>query len=122
MRSIDIHAHLMPQSFWKTVEQGGQWYGVSFEPGDPLGFTVSQGKRDPVTNPKLRSTPEERLKDMDAQDIDVQVVSIATPLFGYYLEPAQGLQLAREVNDEVASMTRQWPQRFAGWLRYQSRM
>jgi aminocarboxymuconate-semialdehyde decarboxylase len=104
----------MPECFWKTVEKGEEWYGVRYEPGDPLGFTVSQGKRDPVSNPKLRSTPEERLKDMDAQGVEVQVVSIATPLFGYYLEPAQGLQLAREVNDEIASMTRQWPQRLAG--------
>src|SRR5919106_2882473 len=104
----------MPQCFWKTVEKGGEWYGVRYEPGDPLEFTVSQGKRDPVSNPMLRSTPEERLKDMDAQGVEVQVVSIATPLFGYHLEPAQGLQLAREVNDEIASMTRQWPQRFAG--------
>lgn len=114
MRSIDIHAHLMPQCFWKAVEKGGEWYGVRYEPGNPLGFTVSQGKRDPVSNPKLRSTPEERLNDMDAQGVEVQVVSIATPLFGYHLEPARGLQLAREVNDEIASMTRQWPQRFAG--------
>src|SRR2546427_10173496 len=51
---------------------------------------------------------------MDAQGIDVQVVSIHTPLFGYHLEPAQGRQLARDVNDEIAAMTRQWPRRFAG--------
>jgi aminocarboxymuconate-semialdehyde decarboxylase len=51
---------------------------------------------------------------MDAQGVDVQVVSIHTPLFSYHLEPAQGRQLAREVNDEIAAMTRQWPQRFVG--------
>ena len=51
---------------------------------------------------------------MDAQGVDVHVVSIATPLLGYHLEPAQGLQLARDVNDEIASMVRRWPQRFAG--------
>jgi aminocarboxymuconate-semialdehyde decarboxylase len=36
------------------------------------------------------------------------------PLVGYHLEPAQGRQLAREVNDEIAAMTKQWPERFAG--------
>jgi aminocarboxymuconate-semialdehyde decarboxylase len=51
---------------------------------------------------------------MDAQGVDVQVVSVHTPLFGYELEPAQGRQLARDVNDEIAAMTRQWPRRFAG--------
>jgi aminocarboxymuconate-semialdehyde decarboxylase len=114
MRTIDIHAHLMPQCLWKTVDAGREWHGVRYEPGEGLGYIVRQGKRSPVQSPKLRFTPEERLKDMDAQGVDVQVVSIHTPFFGYDLEPAQGRQLAREVNDEIAAMTRQWPQRFAG--------
>ena len=67
-----------------------------------------------MLTPKLRFTPEERLRDMDEQGVDVQVISVATPLFGYYLDAAQGRQLAREVNDEIAAMTRQWPTRFAG--------
>jgi len=67
-----------------------------------------------VTSPKVRFTPEERLADMDAQGVDVQVVSIHTPLLGYHLEPGEGRRLAREVNDEIAEMTRQWPRRFAG--------
>jgi len=114
MRSIDIHAHLMPQCFWKTVDAGQAWYSIRHEPGPGLGFTVSGGKRSPMSTPKLRFTPEERLKDMDEQGVDVQVVSIALPLVGYHLDPAQGRQLARDVNDEIAAMTRQWPQRFAG--------
>jgi aminocarboxymuconate-semialdehyde decarboxylase len=114
MRSIDIHAHLMPQCFWKTVDARQAWYGIRYEPGDGGGFTVSQGRRSPVPTPKLRFTLEERLKDMDEQGVDVHVVSIALPLVGYHLEPAQGRQLARDVNDEIAAMTRQWPQRFAG--------
>jgi len=99
MRSIDIHAHLMPQCLWRTVDSGGDWYGMRF---------------DRVPTPKVRFTPEERLRDMDTQGVDVQVVSIHTPLFGYGLEPALGRRLARDVNDEIAAMTRQWPARFAG--------
>jgi aminocarboxymuconate-semialdehyde decarboxylase len=51
---------------------------------------------------------------MDEQKVDVQVISVATPLFGYYLDTTQARQLAREVNDDIAAMTRQWPDRFAG--------
>ncbi len=51
---------------------------------------------------------------MDEQDTEVQVVSIHTQILGYYLEPSAGVARAREENDEIASMTRQWPQRFAG--------
>jgi aminocarboxymuconate-semialdehyde decarboxylase len=114
MRSIDIHAHLMPQSLWKTVDAGQAWHGFRLEPGRGLGAVVRGGKRIGVQTPKLRFTPEERLKDMDEQGVEVQVVSIHTPLFSYDVDAAQAQQLAREVNDEIASMTRQWPQRFAG--------
>ncbi len=62
----------------------------------------------------MRFTPEERLKDMDEQDTEVQVVSIHTQILGYHLEPSACVAQAREVNDEIASMTRLWPQRFAG--------
>ena len=114
MRTIDIHAHLMPQCFWNAVNGGGDWYGMTYEPEPGNGVTVSNGKRDGVTNPMLRSTPEERIRDMDRQGVDVQLVSVATPMFGYHLAAEHGLRLAQEVNAEIASMTRQWPERFAG--------
>ncbi|PWU17016.1 MAG: amidohydrolase [Candidatus Rokuibacteriota bacterium] len=114
MRSIDVHAHLVPQCFWQTVAAGKEWYGMRWEPGDGLGFTVTRGRRSGVSSPKVRFAPEERLRDMDAQGVDMQVVSIHMPLVGYDVDAAQGRQLARDVNDEIAAMTRQWPQRFAG--------
>jgi hypothetical protein len=89
MRTIDIHAHLMPQCLWKTVDAGQAWYGIRYEPGAGLGATVRDGKRSPIQTPKLRFTPEERLQDMDAQGVDVQVISIHTPFFGYDLDPAE---------------------------------
>jgi aminocarboxymuconate-semialdehyde decarboxylase len=114
MRTIDIHAHLVPRSAWQAAESRREWYGFRHEPGDGIGSFVGGGKRIPFTSPKVRLTPEERLKDMDAQGVDVQVVSIHTPFFGYHLDPAQGRALAREVNDEIAAMARRWPRRFAG--------
>ena len=114
MRTIDVHAHLMPQCLWRTVTAGRDWYGSRLEPDAGLGTMVTGGKRSRVQSPKLRFSPEERLADMDAQGVDMQVVSIHTPLFSYHLDAAQGKQLARDVNDEIAGMTRQWPTRFAG--------
>jgi aminocarboxymuconate-semialdehyde decarboxylase len=114
MRTIDIHAHLVPQSLWRAVEAGVPWHGYRHEPGDGLGTVVGGGRRIQFNSPKVRFTPEERLADMDAQGVDVQVISIHTPIFGYHLDAAGGRALAREVNDEIAGMTRQWPRRFAG--------
>jgi aminocarboxymuconate-semialdehyde decarboxylase len=114
MRTIDIHAHLVPRSLWQAADARKDWYGFRHEPGDGVGTMVGDGKRTHFASSKVRFTPEERLKDMDAQGVDVQVISIHTPFFGYHLDPAQGRQLARDVNDEIAAMARQWPRRFAG--------
>jgi aminocarboxymuconate-semialdehyde decarboxylase len=114
MKTIDIHAHLVPRSLWQAADARREWYGFRHEPGDGVGTMVGDGKRTHFASPKVRFTPEERLKDMDAQGVDVQVISIHTPFFGYHLDAAQGRQLARDVNDEIAAMARQWPQRFAG--------
>ena len=114
MRTIDIHAHLVPQSLWRAIEAGREWYGYRHQAGEGLGIVTGGGKRTAFSSPKVRFTVEERLKDMDAQGVDMQVVSIHTPFFGHHLDGAQGLALAREVNDEIAGMVRQRPQRFAG--------
>ena len=114
MRTIDIHAHLVPRSLWKAVDAKAEWYGFRHEPGEGLGTMVGGGKRTNLPTPKVRYTPEERLRDMDAQGTDVQVLSIHTPFFGYHLDAAQGRSLARDFNEDVAGLTREYPARFAG--------
>ena len=114
MRSIDIHAHLVPGAAWRAAAAGKEWHGYRHEPSDGLGVFVGGERRIGFTSPKVRFTADERLQDMDAQGVDMQVLSIHTPFFGYHLPGAKGRALAREVNDEIAGMVRQWPQRFAG--------
>ena len=115
MKTIDIHAHLVPRSLWKAVDAQAEWYGFRHEPGPVAGTMVGGGMRTALTSHKVRYTPEERLKDMDAQGVDVQVLSVHTPFFGYHLDAAQGLALARDVNEEIAATVRQWPTRFSGF-------
>jgi aminocarboxymuconate-semialdehyde decarboxylase len=114
MRSIDIHAHIVPRSLWNAAEARRNWHGFHHEPGEGLGTIVGGGMRTGFTSNKVRFTVEERLKDMDAQGVDVQVLSIHTPFVGYHLAAADGLALAREVNDEIAETVRQHPRRLAG--------
>ena len=114
MRSIDIHAHLVPASAWRAAAAGKEWYGYRYDQGEGVGSFVGGGRRIGFSSPKVRVTVEERLEDMDAQGVDVQVLSIHTPFFGYHLDAEQGRRLAREVNDEIAGVVRRWPQRFAG--------
>ena len=114
MRTIDIHAHVVPRSLWHAVEAGAPWHGFRHEPGEGLGTVVGDGKRTQFTSPKVRFTPEERLQDMDAQGVDVQVLSIHTPFFGYHLDGRRGARSRATSTTRSPAMTRQWPQRFAG--------
>ncbi|MFQ5861332.1 MAG: amidohydrolase family protein [Dehalococcoidia bacterium] len=115
MRSIDVHAHLVPQCLWRAINAGKDWYGAYYEKGEEgQDFLVVRGRRQGPERPKVKYTPEERIKDMDAIGTDVHVVSIAPPLFNYDLEPDLAVKAAQEVNDEIAGMAKRWPDRFSG--------
>jgi aminocarboxymuconate-semialdehyde decarboxylase len=114
VKTIDIHAHIVPESLWKAIDAKKEWHGFRHEAGEGLGTVVGGNMRTGFTSPKVRFTVEERIKDMDAQRVDVQVLSIHTPFVGYHLDAAQGLALAREVNDEIGATARQSAGRLAG--------
>ena len=58
MKTIDIHAHLVPRSLWQAAEAGREWYGFRHEPGEGLGtFLGTNGKRTGFTSPTERSAP-----------------------------------------------------------------
>jgi len=114
MKSIDIHAHVIPESMWKAIEAKREWHGFRHEAGEGLGAMLGGGMRTAFTSPKVRFTVEQRLKDMDEQKVDVQVLSIHMPFVGYHLDAAQGLALAREFNDELGATVRQNTGRLAG--------
>ena len=115
MKTIDIHAHIVPDSMWRAIEEKKDWHGFKHEPGEGFGTMVACGQRTEFSSPKIRYTLEQRLKDMDAQKVDVQVLSIHTPFVGYHLEPAQGLALARDFNDELGAKVREGKGRLAGF-------
>src|SRR5258706_3418408 len=114
MRSIDIQARIVPGSLWKAADAGKEWFGFRHESGEGLGTIVGGGMRTAFSSPKVRYSLTERLKDMDAQGVDVQVLSTHMPFVGYHLDSVQGLALARDVNDEIAAAVRQEPKRLAG--------
>ena len=57
---------------------------------------------------------EVRLKDMDKMGIDIQVVSPAPIQYFYYTAPELGAQISRDINESIASVVAQRPDRFVG--------
>jgi aminocarboxymuconate-semialdehyde decarboxylase len=114
MRTIDIHAHLTPQCFWRATEHGGDWHSVK-RVNDARGaeFVVVGDRRLPLP-PRARWTPEERLADMDSLGVDVHVVSPFVGFYNYHLPLEVARATAQAINDEIADMARTRPERFAG--------
>ena len=111
MRTIDIHCHVMSQ---RAHELSRPHYSRERDPFfryvGPSTVVANQRLMDRI-RPKL-TTVDERLRDMDAMRIDVQVVSIAPPQFGYWAERNLGIQLARAANEHLSEVVTAHPDRF----------
>ena len=114
MRSIDIHAHLTPQCFWKATENGGDWHTLKREQDNRGREIAVVGNQLGQLPPKASWTPEQRLSDMDSLGVDVQVVSPYSGFYNYHLDPSIAISTSKESNEEVAQMAKTWPGRFAG--------
>jgi len=100
VRSIDIHAHMVPQAYAAASREGKEWHGLK-----PRGEGV----------PSLFFTPEDRIRDMNSLGVDIQVVSPGANLYNYNLEASATAAMHRECNDEVHQMTLDHPDRFKGF-------
>jgi aminocarboxymuconate-semialdehyde decarboxylase len=98
---IDLHAHLTPQRFQTAVQSGGVWHGLDNRTGE-------------LEWPGFRKKTDERLADMDALGVDVQVVSPNAGFYQYENDPATTAAIARDCNDEIAELCAEHPRRFAG--------
>jgi aminocarboxymuconate-semialdehyde decarboxylase len=114
MRSIDIHAHITPQCFWRATAGGRDWHSLRREQ-DARGreYAVVGGRRQQLP-PKARWNPEERLADMDSLGVDVHVLSPYSGFYNYHLDTGVAVATSKDSNDEISQMTKTWPDRFAG--------
>lgn len=101
MRAIDIHAHSTPRCFQNVVLAGQSWHGM----------TSAEGELD---NPRNAWTQEQRLADMDSLGVDIQVVSTNSGFYKYGQDAATTMAIARDCNDEISQLTKDYPQRLAG--------
>jgi len=63
--------------------------------------------------PKLTGI-DQRLDDMERMGIDIQAISPAPFQYFYFAPPERGAALARQVNEGIAALVAQTPERFVG--------
>ena len=118
MNRIDLEAHYLTQDYLTALERNPGY--PRFRHGgqtEPHRWDHAAGVWEPIGDAlitKLLDVGDQRLCDMDAAGIDVQVLSLASPGVEQFA-PAQGTSLARELNDELARLVGKHPDRFVGY-------
>lgn len=110
MMIIDCHAHLVPPGLLEAIRaQAARFPSVRLiEDGGSLGFSFAGGKPTrPVSKPL--SDVAARLKWLDEQKIDRQVVGGWLDMFGNELPAEEGERWARLINDHLARAAKDQP-------------
>jgi aminocarboxymuconate-semialdehyde decarboxylase len=110
---VDMHCHyLNPVVNAKTAHLNASQYDPTVIFANEL-TRETNVKQMATRAPKLTGVTE-RLKDMDKMGIDIQAVCPAPYHFFYFTEAAYGAELAREVNEGIAQLVADTPDRFVG--------
>jgi aminocarboxymuconate-semialdehyde decarboxylase len=113
VRVVDIHAHVIPPALVEGMRSGRAPDGITIDHRGAQPMVVHrQGYRYPLLD-AFHDVPA-RLAQMDASGTDVAVLSIAPPLFLYWIEADGAAAAAQTINDAIAAMVAEAPHRFAG--------
>jgi aminocarboxymuconate-semialdehyde decarboxylase len=114
-RTIDCHTHILgEEAMRRLAKESAKVAPVMDKRGDPACRLMIDGAvaQDPF--PHEMWDTEKRLRDMDANGVDVQVLAPTVFTFFYQHEPALGLACAALQNEEIAAEIKRHPGRFLG--------
>jgi len=112
MKVIDTHTHFYPQEWIELLARDGAAQGGKIE-RTAHGYKVSAGKLNNAFSDEFVSI-EARLAGMKRQRVDVQALSLTTPMV-YWAPPAFGLALSEAFNDAASRACRDHPGKFVAF-------
>ncbi|MEX1157654.1 MAG: amidohydrolase family protein [Thermomicrobiales bacterium] len=105
---VDVHTHAQPPEYLQALIDSGR-YQVERGPDDQL-IIKEHGSRFLTVTPETHD-PEQRVADMDAAGVDVQVLSLSIPNLNF-LEGREAVEMAVLTNDYLAGIVQAYPDRF----------
>lgn len=115
MLKIDVHTHILPKDIpdWKDRFGYGGFIRLDHYRPCCARMVRDDGKkfRDIEAN---CWDPATRIEEMDASGVVVQVLSTVPVMFSYWAKAADGLEIAKFLNDHIADIAAEYPLRFVG--------
>lgn len=105
---IDVHAHAQPPEYLDLLVRSGRYDMV--EESTEAVLLREKNSGFPIISPRMPDI-RERIAEMDRLQIDVQVLSLSVPQV-YVVSGTDAVDFARHCNDYLASMVKQYPDRF----------
>lgn len=111
---VDFHTHIIPEE----LPEFAQKYGGTRWP--TLEKTCSCGANIMVAGKVFREvtdqawSPERRIRDMDEEGVDIQVLSPIPVTFSYWAEAEAAEEMSKIQNDFISNTVKQYPDRFIG--------
>ena len=112
--TIDIHTHILPEKIPNFRKQFGYGGFISLDHHKPC---CARMMMDDTFFREVDDncwSPEARMKECDAQMVDVQVLSTVPVMFSYWAKDEDTLEVSRFLNDHIAEIVKKYPKRFVG--------
>lgn len=112
--SIDIHTHILPETWPDLRERYGYGGFIRLEHHKPCCARMMMDDRFFREIEENAWDAEARMKECDHKHVDVQVLSTVPVMFSYWAKPEHTLDLAKILNDHIAGIVSDFPKRFIG--------
>lgn len=111
---VDFHTHIIPEDFPDLEAKYGDPRFPTVKHTCSCGAEIYKDGKSFRKIDENAWNPEKRIAEMNAEGVDVQVLSPIPVTFTYWAEAEKCLELSKVQNDFIASVVAQYPDRFVG--------
>jgi aminocarboxymuconate-semialdehyde decarboxylase len=114
LRKLDLHTHILPEK-WPDLRDKfgyGGWVALDHHCAGRARMIIDgRSFREIEAN---CWDPDVRIHECDSCGVNVQVLSTVPVMFGYWAEAIHAYDVSQMLNDHIAGVCRDFPQRFVG--------
>ncbi|MEM1137716.1 MAG: amidohydrolase family protein [Bacteroidota bacterium] len=112
--TIDIHTHILPEKWPDLKERYGYGGFIRLEHYKPCCARMMMDDRFFREIQSNCWDPNTRIKECNYHQVDVQVISTVPVMFSYWAKPQDTYDLSKILNNHIAGVVRDFPDRFIG--------